>query len=83
MKAVKTMLNKEWHIEIELYDPMNEDIEDKPICNSDELPEREDEWAAYFPSVYDKKKKDGTLVVFWLTTKHSHVKWRKILEKEK
>ena len=23
------------------------------------------------------------MVVFWLTTKHSHVKWRKILEKEK
>jgi hypothetical protein len=83
MKAVKTMFNEEWHMEMKLYDPMNEDIEDKPICNSDELPEREDERVAYFPSVYDKKNKDGTLVVFWLTIKHSHVKWRKILEKEK
>jgi hypothetical protein len=83
MKAVKTMLNKEWHMEIEFYDLMNEDIEEKAICNSDKLPEREDERVAYFPSVYDKKNKDGTLVVFWLTAKHSHVKWRKILEKEK
>jgi hypothetical protein len=71
MKAVKIMFNKEWHMEIELYDPMNKDIEDKPICNSDELPEREDEQAAYFPSVYDKKSKDSTSVVFWLTTKQS------------
>jgi hypothetical protein len=57
-------------MEIELYDPMNKDIEDKPICNSDELPEREDEQAAYFPSVYDKKEQGqhfGCVLAYYQT----------------
>jgi hypothetical protein len=61
---------------------MNEDFEDKPICNSNDIPETEAERLAYFPSVYDKKNKDGTSVVFWIATAYNHVEWRKILEKK-
>jgi hypothetical protein len=32
--------------------------------------------------VYDKKNKDGTSIVFRLSTKHSHVEWKKLLEKD-
>jgi hypothetical protein len=76
------MFSKEPQLEIELHDSMNEDFEAKRICSIDELPETEEETAAYFPSIYDNKNKDGTAIVFQLNSEQSHVDWRKILQKE-
>jgi hypothetical protein len=64
IKVVKIMFSKEPRMEIELHDSMNEDFEAKPICSIDELPETEEETAAYFPSIYDNKNKEGTAIVF-------------------
>jgi hypothetical protein len=52
IKFVKIMFSKEPRMEIELHDSMNEDFEAKPICSIDELPETEEETAAYFPSTF-------------------------------
>jgi hypothetical protein len=68
IKVVKIMFSKEPRMEIELHDSMNEDFEAKPICSIDELPETEEETAAYFPSIYDNKNKDGTAIVFQLNS---------------
>jgi hypothetical protein len=70
-------------MEIELHDLMNKDFEAKPICSIDELPETDEETMAYFPSIYDNKNKDGTAIVFRLTSEQSHMEWRKTLQKEK
>ena len=67
---------------IEQFDSQNEAFKDKSICCFEDLPETEDEMAAYFPSVHDKKNKDGTSIVFRLSTEHSHVEWKKLLEKD-
>jgi hypothetical protein len=76
------MFSKEPQMEIELHDSMNEDFESKPICSIDKLPETDEETAAYFPSIYDNKNKDGTAIVFRLNSEQSHVDWRKTLQKE-
>jgi hypothetical protein len=70
-------------MEIELHDSMNEDFEVKPICSIDELPETDEETSAYFPLIYDNKNKDGTAIVFRLSSKQSHVDWRNTFQKEK
>jgi hypothetical protein len=82
IKVIKIMFSKEPRMEIELHDSMNEDFEAKPICSINELPETEEEMAAYFPSIYDNKNKDGTAIVFRLNSEQSHVDWRKTLQKE-
>jgi hypothetical protein len=51
-------------MEIELHDLMNVDFEAKPICSINELPETDEEMAAYLPSIYDNKNKDDTTIVF-------------------
>ncbi len=60
----------------------DEPKDDQPICCFEALPEMEEELAAYFPLVYDKKNKNGTSIVIRLSTKHSHVEWKKLLEKD-
>jgi hypothetical protein len=82
LKVIKIMFSKELRMEIELHDSMNEDFESKPICSIDEFPETDEETAAYFPSIYDNKNKDGTAIVFRLNSERSHVDWRKTLQKE-
>jgi hypothetical protein len=82
IKVVKIMFSKEPRMEIELHVSMNKDFEAKPICSIDELPETEEETAAYFPSIYNNKNKDGTAIVFRLNSEQSHVDWRKTLQKE-
>jgi hypothetical protein len=62
--VVKIMFSKELRMEIELHDLMDENFESKPICSIDELPETDEDTAAYFPSTYDNKNKDGTAIVF-------------------
>jgi hypothetical protein len=68
-------------MEIELHDLMNEHFEAKPICSIDKLPETDEEKVAYFPLIYDNKNKDGTAIVFRLTSEQSHMEWRKTLQK--
>jgi hypothetical protein len=51
-KLVKIMFSKEPQMDIKLHASMNEDFESKPICSIDELPETDEEMAAYFPSIY-------------------------------
>jgi cyclopropane fatty-acyl-phospholipid synthase-like methyltransferase len=43
----------------------------------------EEESMKFFPKVYDTSNKKGTSIVFHITTEHSHIKWRKLREKEK
>ncbi len=47
------------------------------------LPESAEERELYFETIYDKQNKSGTSIVFCIVTEHSHVKWQKIVEKEK
>jgi hypothetical protein len=81
-KVVKIMFSKEPRMEIELHDSMNKDFELKLSCSIDELPETDEETVAYFPSIYNNKNKDGTVIVFCLNREQSHVDWRKTLQKE-
>jgi hypothetical protein len=67
-KVVKIMFSKEPQMEIELHDSMNEDFKSKPICSIDELPETDEKMVAYFPSIYNNKNKDGTVIVFQLNS---------------
>jgi hypothetical protein len=64
MKIIKTMLMIDKRMAIEQFDSQNEAFKDKPICCFEDLPETEDEMAAYFPSVHDMKNKDGMSIVF-------------------
>jgi hypothetical protein len=67
-KVIKIIFSKELQMEIELHELMNEDFESKPICSMDKLPETDEEMAAYFPSIYYNKNKDGTAIVFQLNS---------------
>jgi hypothetical protein len=82
MKIIKTMLMIDKRMAIKQFDSQNEAFKDKPICGYEDLPEMEDEMAAYFPSLHDKKNKDGTSIVFRLSTEHSLADWRRLLEKD-
>jgi hypothetical protein len=82
MKIIATMLLIDKHMAIKQFDSQNEAFKDKPICGYEDLPEKEDKMAAYFPSVHDKKNKDGTSIVFRLSTEHSLADWRRLLEKD-
>jgi hypothetical protein len=82
MKIIKTMLMIDKRMAIEQFDSQNEAFKDKPICVFEDLPEMEDKMAAYFPSVHDKKNKDGTSIVLRLSTEHSLADWRRLLEKD-
>jgi hypothetical protein len=78
MKVIKTMFIIDTRMVIEQFHSKNDEPkDDQPICCFEDLPEMEEELAAYFPLVYDKKNKDGTSIVFRLSTKHSHVEWKK------
>jgi hypothetical protein len=82
MKIIKTMLMIDKRMAIKQFNSQNEAFKEKPICGFEDLPEMEDEMAAYFPLVHDKKNKDGMSIVFRLSTEHSLADWRRLLEKD-
>jgi hypothetical protein len=83
MEVVDHMLKEDPCIEIMTYDLWNVDSSETNITYPDEVPDTEAGRAPYFQLIKDKINKNGTLIVFRVTTNFSHMEWREKLVKEK
>jgi hypothetical protein len=83
MEVVNHMLKEDPCMEITTYDLWNADSSKTPITHTDEVPDTEAGRAPYFQLIKDKISKNGTSIVFRVTTNFSHIKWREKLVEEK
>jgi hypothetical protein len=77
------MMQMEWGMEVLIYNTLQMNLDDGIILFFEHLPESAEERELYFKKIYDKQNKSGTSIVFCIVTEHSHVKWQKMMEKEK
>jgi hypothetical protein len=85
IRVIRQMMMNDWGMEINVYDPLstyeNPDI-NLEIETFDDIPTTAKGREHYFRPIHNKQNKTGTLIMFCIMTKYSHVEWRKFLDKE-
>jgi hypothetical protein len=84
VSVVRLIIIADQGMEVSVFNALggNEDVEN--IQFFEELTDfAKEESMKFFLKVYDTRNKKGTSIVFRITTEHSHIEWRKLLEDEK
>ena len=79
--VIRQMMLNDWGMGIQPYDPSSAHASPE-VQSFDDLPDTDEGREHYFRPIQDKRNKKGTSLVFRISTEHSHVEWRKHMEKE-